>query len=93
MMVDAPGSTALARPGGPLSTFLSIDGERSRISSSDTSRGPAIDVSYVDCGHSRISSSGTSRGPVVDVSHIDGGRSRITSSGTSQEARRRCLLR
>jgi hypothetical protein len=39
LMVDAPGSTALAPPRGPPLTFLSVDSERSWISSSDTSQG------------------------------------------------------
>jgi hypothetical protein len=46
LMVGASGSTALAPPGGPPSTFLSVDGGRYRIFSSGTSRGPAVDVSY-----------------------------------------------
>jgi hypothetical protein len=45
LMVDAPGSLAPTPPGAPLLTFLSVDGGRSRISSSGTSRGPAVDVS------------------------------------------------
>jgi hypothetical protein len=44
-MVGAPGSPALALSGGSPSTFLSVDGERSRITSSDTSRGSTVDVS------------------------------------------------
>jgi hypothetical protein len=45
LMVGAPGPPALAHPKGLPSTFLSIDGGRSWTSSSDTSRGPAVDVS------------------------------------------------
>jgi hypothetical protein len=37
LMVDAPGSLALAPPEGPPSMFLSFDGGRSRIPSSGTS--------------------------------------------------------
>jgi hypothetical protein len=59
-MVSAPGSSALAPPGGPLSTFLSVDGGRSWISSSGTSRGPPSMFLSVDGGRSRIFSSGTS---------------------------------
>jgi hypothetical protein len=39
LMAGAPGSLALAPPGAPLLTFLSIDGGCYRISSSDTSQG------------------------------------------------------
>jgi hypothetical protein len=50
--------------GGPPLTFLNIDGERSRISSSYTSQGgPLSTFLSVDGGHSWISSSGTSQGP------------------------------
>jgi hypothetical protein len=45
LMVGAPGSLALAPPREPAVDVCYIDGGRSRISSSDTSRGPAIDVS------------------------------------------------
>jgi hypothetical protein len=44
LMVGAPRPSALAPPGGLPSMFLSVDGGRFRITSSDTSRGPAIDV-------------------------------------------------
>jgi hypothetical protein len=46
LMVGAPESPAPAPPGGPPSTFLSVDGGCSRIFSSGTSRGPTVDVSY-----------------------------------------------
>jgi hypothetical protein len=45
LMAGAPGSPAPAPPGGPQSMFLSVDSGRSRISISDTSWGPAVDVS------------------------------------------------
>jgi hypothetical protein len=61
LMVDAPRSPALSPPRGPPSTFLSVDGGRSQISSSGTSQGGAVDVFYVDGGRSRISIS-TSHG-------------------------------
>jgi hypothetical protein len=38
-MAGAPGSLALAPPGAPPLTFLSVDGACYRISSSDTSQG------------------------------------------------------
>jgi hypothetical protein len=44
LMVGTPRSPARAPPGGPPSTFLSVDGGHSRIFSFDTSRGPAVDV-------------------------------------------------
>jgi hypothetical protein len=59
-MLGAPGSSALAPPGGPSSTFLSVGGGRSWFSSSDTTRGPVVDVFYVDGGRSRTFSSDTS---------------------------------
>jgi hypothetical protein len=52
LMVGAPGSLALAPPGGPLLMFHSVDGWRSRIFSSDTTRGPVVDIFYIDGGHS-----------------------------------------
>jgi hypothetical protein len=45
------------------STFLSIDGGCSRIYSSDTSQGLAVDVCYIDGGRFRISVSTSQRGP------------------------------
>jgi hypothetical protein len=45
LIVDAPGSLAPAPPGGPPSMFLSVDGGRSQITYSGTSRGPTVDVS------------------------------------------------
>jgi hypothetical protein len=45
LMVGAPGPLAPAPLGGPPSMFLSLDGGRSRTSSSDTSRGPTVNVS------------------------------------------------
>jgi hypothetical protein len=70
-------------PRGPQSTFLSVDGGRSRIFSSGTTRGPAVDVFYVDGGRSWITSSGTFWGPPSTFLSVDGGLSRIFSSGTS----------
>jgi hypothetical protein len=42
LMVGATRLSALAIPGGPPSTFLSVDGGRSRTSSSGTSRGAVV---------------------------------------------------
>jgi hypothetical protein len=53
LMVGATGSPA-PPPGGPPSTFISVDDERSRISVS-TSQGVAVSIFNVDGGHSRIS--------------------------------------
>jgi hypothetical protein len=43
LMVGAPGPSASAPPGGPPSTFLTIDGGHSPTTSSGTSRGPVVD--------------------------------------------------
>jgi hypothetical protein len=63
LMVGALGSPPPASHRGPLSTFLSIDGRRSWISSSGTSQGgPSSIFISVDGGRSRISNSSTSYG-------------------------------
>jgi hypothetical protein len=46
LMVGAPGSPAPAPLGGPSSTFLSVNGGCFWITSSSTSQGAAINVSY-----------------------------------------------
>jgi hypothetical protein len=45
LMVDAPGSPAPSPPRGPAVNIFYVDGGRSWITSSDTSWGPALDVS------------------------------------------------
>jgi hypothetical protein len=63
LMVGALGSPPPASHRGPLSTFLSIDGRCSWISSSGTSQGgPSSTFISVDGGRSRISNSNTSYG-------------------------------
>jgi hypothetical protein len=84
-MVGAPESPAPTPPGGPPSTFLSIDGGCSRIFSSASSalappEGPPSMFLSVDGGCSRITSSGTSRGPPSMFLSTDGGRSPTFSS-------------
>jgi hypothetical protein len=73
LMVGAPRPLALAPPGGPPLTFLSIDGGRSPTFSSRSSAlaplgGPPSMFLSVEGGQSWITSFDTFRGPVIDVS-------------------------
>jgi hypothetical protein len=73
LMVGAPESLSSA-PRGPSSTFLSVDGGHSRISSSGTSHGAhhrrflALLV-----GAPQSPAPAPPRGPTVDVFYVDGG--------------------
>jgi hypothetical protein len=73
--------------------FSSVDGGRSRTSSSGTtSRGePTVDVfTTLMVGAPRPPAPAPPpRGLSLTFSSVDGGRSRISSSGTAQGARRR----
>jgi hypothetical protein len=71
--------------------FFSVDDGCFLIFSSGTSKGPTINIFYVDGGRSQISVS-TSQCPPSTFLSVDGGRSRISSSGTSQGAHRQCFL-
>jgi hypothetical protein len=91
LMVDAPGSLALASlRGAHRRCFLAlmVDALGSPALAPPIA---AIDIFYVDGGRSRISVS-TTRGPPSTFLSIGGGRSRISSSGTSQGVHHRCFL-
>jgi hypothetical protein len=72
LMVDAPESLAQAPPHGAPLMFLSVDGGRSRISSSGTSQGPAINIFFnLSDGRCRT------QGLAIDVFfNLGGGRCR-----------------
>jgi hypothetical protein len=79
-------------PGGPPLTFLSVDGGRSRISSSGTSqrvRRQRFLALMMDAHGSPAPT--PPKGPAVGVFYVDGGCSQISVS-THQEARRQCFL-
>jgi hypothetical protein len=68
-MVGAPESTAPAPPKGPPSTFLSVDGGRSRIYSSDTPQGARRRCFLaLTVGAPGSTAPTPPRGPTVDVS-------------------------
>jgi hypothetical protein len=73
--------------------FLSVDGGRSRVYSSSTSKGGShrsFLALMVDAPGSPVPA--PPRGPPLMFHSVNGGRSRIYSSDTSQGARRRCFL-
>jgi hypothetical protein len=93
LMVDTSGSTTPAPPRGAPSTFLSVDGGRSRVYSSDTTQG-ARRRCFLALMVGTLGSTAPTppRGPPSTFLSIDGRHSRVYSSETTQEARRRCFI-
>jgi hypothetical protein len=79
LMMDAPGSLSASHRSPPL-TFISVDGGRYQITSSNTSQGAAVDVFYVDGGRSRIFVSTRQEARHQHFLYIDGRRSRISDT-------------
>jgi hypothetical protein len=93
LMVGALGSPPPASHRGPLSTFLSIDGRRSWISSSGTSQGGRRQhLLALMVGAPGSPAPALYRGASLMFLSVDGGRSRISSSSTSYGVRRRRFL-
>jgi hypothetical protein len=91
LMVHAPGSLAPAPPRGPPSTFLSVDGGRSRIFVSTRQGARCRRFLTLMVGAPGSTATATPRGPVIDVCYVDGERSRIPVN-TSQGAHHRRFL-